>query len=126
MIGISGIDASAEKDSCGCFVASGFTDGRASILWGTLLIVASGATTRNWSAKRTYRSDKGAEMLIHEVKCDGCKTKAKLEWNGDNWITPPEWVDLWDDHAAKKTGDHLCPKCRPKTKRKPEDEDADE
>lgn len=59
--------------------------------------------------------------LVYEVKCDTCKLKANLKYNGEHWLIPKDWVCLYDDHLAEKTGEHLCQACRPKIKKKPQE-----
>lgn len=54
---------------------------------------------------------------IHEFKCDNCKTKAKANYNGEHYLPPRNWVSLEDVNLANSTGEHLCPKCLPKTPR---------
>ena len=51
---------------------------------------------------------------IHEFKCDSCKTKVKSIWNGEHYLPPHGWVELFDVNFARATGEHLCPKCTPK------------
>jgi hypothetical protein len=58
-------------------------------------------------------------MLIHEVKCDYCKIKAPLKYNGEHWLVPKDWMQGFDDEKAVTLDLHVCPKCKPKpSKRK--------
>jgi hypothetical protein len=57
---------------------------------------------------------------IHTVKCDACGNVANTKYNGEHHLPPQGWVELWDTHTALCTGEHLCPKCRPKKKGKKE------
>jgi len=54
----------------------------------------------------------------HTVKCNGCSSKGPLTYNGEHWLPPQDWVRLYDDHKAECLDEHLCPKCRPKAKKK--------
>lgn len=56
----------------------------------------------------------------HIVKCNGCSRKGPLVYNGEHWLPPQDWVRLYDDHKAECLDEHLCPKCRPKSKKKVE------
>jgi hypothetical protein len=56
-------------------------------------------------------------MLIHEVKCDYCGAKAKLCWNGEHFLTPKGWGQIYDDNEAQVLDQHICPKCCPKPKK---------
>lgn len=57
-------------------------------------------------------------MEKHIVICDKCKTKADLKYNGEHYLPPEGWLELWDSNKAELIDQHLCPKCAPK-KRKP-------
>lgn len=59
-------------------------------------------------------------MKIHEVKCDYCGKQEPLKYNGEHWLMPPEWVELYDDQKARTLNEHICPKCRPKAKKSKE------
>lgn len=53
--------------------------------------------------------------VIHEFKCDSCKTKVKAIYNGEHYLPPRGWVSLHDMNTVRDTGEHLCPACLPKT-----------
>lgn len=53
---------------------------------------------------------------IHLVQCNRCVNKAPLEWNGEHWLTPDNWVELMDPLTVDVVG-HLCPTCNPVTER---------
>jgi hypothetical protein len=60
-------------------------------------------------------------MRIHQVQCDYCKAKADLKYNGEHYLIPTDWRELFDDHRVYATNEHACPKCLP-PKRKKKDE----
>lgn len=51
---------------------------------------------------------------IHEFKCDACKRKVTAKYNGEHFLPPDGWVQLYCDNLAEMTGEHICDKCRPK------------
>lgn len=55
---------------------------------------------------------------IHEFKCDYCNKREKAKWNGEHWLMPDGWAQLYCDKAATTLDNHACPKCLPKPKRK--------
>lgn len=57
-------------------------------------------------------------MLIHEVKCDYCGIKASLKYNSEHWLTPADWGQVYDDNKAETLDQHICPSCKPKSKKK--------
>lgn len=52
-------------------------------------------------------------MVIHQVECDKCGNIADLKYNGEHWLTPKGWVQLYDDNEAKMLDRHLCVDCNP-------------
>lgn len=57
-------------------------------------------------------------MYKHLVICDSCKAKSNLSYNGEHYLPPKGWMELYDDNLARHTEVHLCPKCHPKAKKK--------
>jgi hypothetical protein len=55
---------------------------------------------------------------IYEVKCDHCGKREAMAYNGEHWLTPKDWAQLYDDKQAKCVDEHLCPECRPKKVKK--------
>lgn len=56
---------------------------------------------------------------IHELKCDWCNKRTALKYNGEHWLPPTGWAQLWDDNKAQTEDEHMCPECRPKLIKKP-------
>lgn len=56
------------------------------------------------------------QMIKHEFSCDGsgCKEKVKALYNGEHYLPPIGWVQLYDENQAQCLDYHLCPDCRPK------------
>lgn len=52
---------------------------------------------------------------IHEFKCDSCKLKVPAKYNGEHYLPPHNWVELFDTNRSIATGEHLCNNCLPKT-----------
>jgi len=48
---------------------------------------------------------------IHEVECDKCKKRAPLKYNGEHWLTPDDWLELFDNKVYSKG--HICNDCNP-------------
>ena len=55
--------------------------------------------------------------FIRHIKCDKCGIKVVPEYNGEHWLPPDDWAEIFETGAAMCTGEHLCPKCRPKRKK---------
>jgi hypothetical protein len=53
----------------------------------------------------------GEPMKLHEVKCDSCEEKAPLKYNGEHWLVPVGWMELYDENEAKNIDIHVCKKC---------------
>ena len=53
-------------------------------------------------------------MIKHLIICDYCNNKAKLKYNGEHWLPPEGWFDLWCPNLAQEAKQHVCPKCAPK------------
>lgn len=60
---------------------------------------------------------------IHQFKCNGCNRRVPAHYNGEHYLPPTDWVELWDDNKAEMTDQHLCPECRPKFKPTKEEND---
>jgi hypothetical protein len=56
----------------------------------------------------------------HEFKCDACCKTVPATYNGEHWLPPHGWVEIFDIHRAQTTGEHLCEKCKPVRRRKEE------
>ena len=56
-------------------------------------------------------------MNIHKVKCDYCGKTADLKYNGEHWLIPKDWAQLWDDEKAHCVDIHICELCKPKPKK---------
>jgi len=56
-------------------------------------------------------------MKIFKVKCDYCNTTADLKYNGEHWLMPKGWAQLWDEETARCVEVHICPSCKPKEKK---------
>ena len=50
---------------------------------------------------------------IHEYKCDYCLARAPLKYNGEHWLPPIGWTNLYDFNKAEHEKIHVCPSCRP-------------
>lgn len=48
---------------------------------------------------------------IHMFRCDSCQMEVKPEYNGEHYLQPPGWVQLFDFRAVQVVG-HLCKICR--------------
>lgn len=51
---------------------------------------------------------------LHMVRCNICNYSEKLNWNGEHYLFPADWVSLVDSDAELKG--HLCHKCLKKFK----------
>ncbi len=47
----------------------------------------------------------------HEVICDHCQCVASLRNNGEHWLAPEKWTQLYDDNLACMKDVHICLKC---------------
>lgn len=56
-------------------------------------------------------------MKVFEYKCDLCGRKAPAKYNGEHWLVPVGWVQLWDDNLARTIDEHICSNCKPKPKK---------
>ena len=52
--------------------------------------------------------------LVHTVVCDMCGKKVKAEYNGEHCLAPKGWAEIFESREVTTSGQHLCPKCRPK------------
>ena len=59
-------------------------------------------------------------MKIHQVKCDLCGRREDLEYNGEHWLHPQGWRQLYDDRAARTVDQHICWACIPNPKKEKE------
>lgn len=50
-------------------------------------------------------------MKIHRVYCDKCKRSADLKWNGEHWLCPKDWTELFDEAEIGPLNIHLCQYC---------------
>lgn len=50
---------------------------------------------------------------IHQFKCDKCKTRANAYYNGEHYLHPEGWYQLYCNILARTVDLHLCPKCAP-------------
>lgn len=57
---------------------------------------------------------------INEFKCDTCNKRAKAKYNGEHWLAPQGWVQLYDDNKADMLDIHMCDVCKPKPRKKKE------
>jgi hypothetical protein len=55
--------------------------------------------------------------LVHMVRCDICKTTAPTRYNGEHHLPPNGWAGIWDEATTGCTDEHLCPLCRPNSKK---------
>jgi hypothetical protein len=60
-------------------------------------------------------------MKLYLVQCDKCRTRQSMKWNGEHWLAPEGWAQLYDDFLSQDLNRHLCPTCSPvvKVKEKP-------
>lgn len=56
---------------------------------------------------------------IHKFKCDKCSRTVDAKWNREHWLPPVGWAEIHDSASTNLIG-HLCEKCVPKKKPKPE------
>jgi hypothetical protein len=54
-------------------------------------------------------------MTLHKVKCDYCSKQADLKYNGEHWLAPKGWLQMYDDDLAHTVDAHACPDCKPKS-----------
>ena len=52
--------------------------------------------------------------FIRAIKCDNCLIRVQPKFNGEHWLPPIGWVEIYNPDLAENTGQHLCPKCKPK------------
>ncbi len=55
----------------------------------------------------------------HEFKCDWCLRRVKVTYNGEHYLPPQGWVQLYDPTTALTLDLHTCEKCfkDPRTKK---------
>lgn len=58
-------------------------------------------------------------MKKYLVQCDRCTNLVHMKYNGEHWLAPEGWVELYDDLNAKMLDKHLCPTCNPVVKPQP-------
>lgn len=46
------------------------------------------------------------------VKCDVCEAVAKLKYNGEHYLAPAGWYQLYDDEKSDPIDFFICPKCK--------------
>ena len=54
---------------------------------------------------------------IHEFKCNQCGKREPATYNGEHWLMPHGWGQLYDDAMAQTIDEHLCRFCRPRPKK---------
>lgn len=53
-------------------------------------------------------------MKINEFKCDNCGKREPSNYNGEHYISPLGWYQLYCDHLAEVILNiHICPECVP-------------
>ena len=58
-------------------------------------------------------------MKIRQVVCDECRRKEDLKYNGEHWLIPTDWVEMYSDQQAQTLDIHLCNDCKPVSIKKP-------
>ena len=58
-------------------------------------------------------------------KCDKCPKRARAKWNGETFLNPVGWTQLYDDVSAMTLDLHLCEKCSPKRRAEEVEDDDD-
>ena len=58
-------------------------------------------------------------MKLFLIQCDNCTQRDHMKYNGEHWLAPQNWVQLYDDFNAKDLDKHLCPICNPVFKPEP-------
>lgn len=47
----------------------------------------------------------------NEFKCDNCLRKVKANYNGEHYLPPSGWIQLYDPNEARCKDLHLCEIC---------------
>lgn len=54
---------------------------------------------------------------IHEFKCNYCGKRAAAKYNGEHYLAPNGWLQLYDDNLAHAIDQHVCDSCRPQKRK---------
>lgn len=50
-------------------------------------------------------------MKLFQVRCDCCGIKNYLNYNGEHWLIPEDWVELHLERSGS-VDEHRCATCR--------------
>lgn len=49
--------------------------------------------------------------LKHTFTCNRCENKIDAKYNGEHFLPPEGWMELYDPLTAKTLDIHLCKRC---------------
>jgi predicted RNA-binding Zn-ribbon protein involved in translation (DUF1610 family) len=61
-------------------------------------------------------------MKKHTVVCSLCNKESSMSYNGEHFLCPEGWYELYDDHKSIMSDIHICDKCFVSLKTQPKEE----